>query len=66
MAFSVCLYLTEKCNLGCKYCFIPNKNQLNMTLEIAKLAIDLGIRCHYKDHPLNFTFFGMAWGQTYR
>jgi len=58
MATSVCLYLTEKCNLACPYCFVPDKTQESMDFQIGRAAIDLAFWCHYKPVPLNVAFFG--------
>lgn len=34
------LYLNQDCDFGCKHCFIPNKNNKEMTIQIAKDSID--------------------------
>ena len=40
---SLCFQVTYRCNLQCQYCFVPSyphKNQEDMTLEVAKKAIN--------------------------
>lgn len=36
---SICLIVTHKCNLHCKYCFVLDRRDVSMPLEIAKNAI---------------------------
>jgi MoaA/NifB/PqqE/SkfB family radical SAM enzyme len=50
------LYLTRKCNLNCKYCFVKEKNKKEMSTEQAKKAID-------KLHSLGCRFIVLYGGE---
>lgn len=59
MSFIVELSITEKCNLGCPYCYVANKNKF-MNLETFKKSLD---KIHYfmkqaKENEYFLSFFG--------
>lgn len=49
-------YLTEKCNLNCKYCFEKNKGNNELTFSDIKNIIDMEIK--KKNPRCQITFFG--------
>ncbi len=51
------LFLTHQCNLRCTYCYVHEKRNEKMPLEIAKKAIDLSIPL-VKNNRLQVSFFG--------
>ena len=40
----ICLLASSKCNMKCKYCFIQDKPDVNITIDEAKCFIDCYIR----------------------
>jgi uncharacterized protein len=55
----ITLFITEKCNLGCKYCYEKTiKNKEHMTEEIARKAIDLMVKYSDINNRLYISFFG--------
>ncbi|MCL2412315.1 MAG: radical SAM protein, partial [Treponema sp.] len=48
------LHLTNKCNLNCKYCFVPHGSE-SMTRETAFAAVDFSIE---KGKPSGLLFYG--------
>ena len=48
------LHITNKCNLNCKYCFVPHGHQ-SMTKEIAMAAIKLAMK---DGKPTGLLFYG--------
>ena len=48
------LHMTNKCNLNCKYCFVPHGHQ-SMTLDVAMRAIRIAIK---DEHPTGILFYG--------
>lgn len=68
---SVCLNLTDDCNLACKYCFVQQKPNY-MTLDTAKQAIEFLVSNYNKKvspnkSKIDVTFFGgeptLQWNQ---
>ncbi len=53
---NITLHLTNRCNLACKYCYVDKKYPTDMTLDIAKQAIDMGVLSS-KDQ-MGISFFG--------
>lgn len=51
------LFLTDSCNLKCKYCFVNHSNHY-MSLDIAEKAIEWGLQHTKKDTKLTVSFFG--------
>lgn len=51
------LFLTHQCNLRCTYCYVHEKRNETMPLEIGEKAIDLSIPLVDKSH-LQISFFG--------
>lgn len=51
------LFLTDRCNLNCKYCFVNQGNNI-MSLEMADKAIAWGLKHMKKDNKLTVSFFG--------
>lgn len=58
--FSMTLELTKNCNLNCKYCYIGEKYNMNMSKETALKAIKIGIEeaKKHKDKTLEIDFYG--------
>ena len=50
------LHLTNKCNLKCKYCFVPHGIE-SMTADIAMKAVDFAIR-QSEGQPVGLLFYG--------
>lgn len=61
-SFTACfLYLTQDCNMRCKYCFEnENRGTSYMSIDVAKKSIDFLIRnaLEHNIKLLNITFFG--------
>jgi uncharacterized protein len=59
MTFTLELSVTEKCNLGCPYCYVANKDNF-MTPEIfdEKLPLILDYMKKANCDKLNMSFFG--------
>lgn len=56
--FTLVLSLTERCNAGCKYCFLDAQTRGNvMSIELIHAAIDY-IANNYKDRMINIAAFG--------
>jgi uncharacterized protein len=54
----ILLYVTERCNLNCKYCFV-NKGERDLDFEIGKKAIDFLLRAGSAGkEPFYISFFG--------
>ena len=54
---SAALYLTEDCNLRCRYCFVPKKPK-RMSLEVGREAIDFMLAAPAKVKRVSIVFFG--------
>ena len=48
------LYLTENCNLRCKYCYEKNKTSNEINFETIKSIIDYEINQNNKTSLINF------------
>ena len=58
---SLCLILTRNCNLRCKYCYAfdeKKENELDMSFEIAKKAIDYLLETDLDTMGYSIVFFG--------
>lgn len=53
---NITLHLTNRCNLACKYCYVDKEYPSDMTLNVAKQAIDMGVMSS-KDQ-VGISFFG--------
>lgn len=42
--YSLTLEITKRCNLNCSYCYVENKEKVNMKWKTAQLAIDIAMR----------------------
>jgi len=51
------LFVTDKCNLDCSYCYVCKKNS-SMSIETAKKIVDYILLNSPKDEEIQFGFFG--------
>ena len=58
--YSLTLEITKRCNLNCSYCYVENKEKVNMKWKTAQLAIDIAMReaIKQKDKTLSVYFIG--------
>lgn len=50
------IFVTDKCNLKCSYCYETDKQYKTIDIETAKLAVDLFIKDLIEENDFNITF----------
>lgn len=53
--YSLTLEITKRCNLNCSYCYVENKEKVNMKWKTAQLAIDIAMREAIKQKDKGYT-----------
>lgn len=55
---SVDMFLTERCNLCCDYCFVASKRHRQMSCEVAQKSVDFLMRESRDSPEVHITLFG--------
>ena len=51
-------YITDRCNLRCRYCYEENKSENVMSIEVAKKSLDFFLKDIKKDDTVIWDFIG--------
>lgn len=58
--YDLTIELNQKCNLMCKYCYLEDKNNKEISFEVGKKTVDFAVAClrKQKDNLLRINFVG--------
>lgn len=52
------LTVSERCNLSCKYCYVPKVNPQTMSMDVARRALEWAVAARSKSRKLSVAFYG--------